>query len=33
MTVGDSNQSSDALVCVMIGSWKSNVIGSKDGEW
>ena len=31
-TVGNSNECSDALVSSVIGSWNSNVIGSKDGE-
>ena len=35
-TVGNSNECIpviDALNCVVIGSWKSNVIVRKDGEW
>ena len=31
MTVGNSKECSDTLVCVVIGSWKSNVIGSDHG--
>ena len=31
--VGNSNEYHDALVCIVIGSWKSNVIGSEDGDW
>ena len=31
--VGNSNEHSDALVCVVISSGKSNVIGWEDGEW
>ena len=31
MTVGNSYECSDALVCTVIGSWKSNLIGS--GDW
>ena len=33
VTVGNSNECHDALVCVVIGSLKNNVIGSEDGEW
>ena len=35
VTVENSNeiQSSNALVFIVIGSWKSNVIGSEDGDW
>ena len=35
VTVENSNeiQCSNALVFIVIGSWKSNVIGSEDGEW
>ena len=32
LTVGNSVECSEALVCVVIGHWKSNVIGSEDGE-
>ena len=31
VTVGNSYECSDALVCTVIGSWKSNLIGS--GDW
>ena len=30
VTVGSSNERNDALVCIVIGSWQSNVIGSED---
>ena len=30
---GKSSEYGDALVCIVIGSWQSNVIGSEDGEW
>ena len=32
LTVQNSNKCSDALVCIAIGNWKTNVIGSKDGD-
>ena len=31
--VGNSIKCSDALVCIVVGSWKGNVIGSEDGDW
>ena len=31
VTVGKANECSDALVFIVIGSWKSNVIG--DNGW
>ena len=33
MTVGNPYECSDALVCIVIGSWKSNMVGSEDGQW
>ena len=31
--VGNSNECGHAVVCVVIGSGKSNVIGCEDGDW
>ena len=32
VTVGNSMECSDALVCIVIGGWYCNVIGREDGE-
>ena len=31
--VENSNGGSDALICVVIGSWKSDVAVNEDDEW
>jgi len=33
VTVGNSNEYSEALVYLVMGRWWSDVIGGKDGEW
>ena len=33
VTVGNSNECSDALVFVVTERWKSNLVGCEDGEW
>ena len=33
LTVGNLNECVGSLECIVVGSWKNDLIGSEDGEW